>query len=140
MQYRLISPDGFDFEQQTYSSKKECRRVFNERILTRYQRQGFYSSSYGRIELEFLWDSCSIEPTQKYYIFSVRDKFVTGINLHGFGLISYGKRTKAMRVREKDIDFVSSCLLKENLAHLIEQTHYVPKNTLLKRNEKKNVI
>jgi len=135
MRYRMISPDGFDFEvNRTYGSKKECKKVFEERVLPRYSHQGFYSSPvFKRINLEDLWSFTLLEPTTKYYIISVGNKFVTGINVHSFGLVSYNlNRTKAMRIREKDLDFVSTELLKQNLAHNIEETHYVPKKTLFK--------
>lgn len=59
--FDVISPDGFSIHfSDTYSSKKEARKAFEE-WKKRYERQGYYSSTnYGRIPLDELENYCKI--------------------------------------------------------------------------------
>jgi hypothetical protein len=58
--YDLLSPDGFSIERDvTYSSKKAVKEAF-EKWKKRYESQGYYSSNYGRIDLKYLAEECSL--------------------------------------------------------------------------------
>lgn len=59
--FDVISPDGFSIHfSDTYSSKKEARKAFED-WKKRYEMQGYYSSTnYGRIPLNELENYCKI--------------------------------------------------------------------------------
>lgn len=60
--YDVLSPDGFSIDAvKTYNSKKEAFEAFNE-WKKRYEAQGYYSSSNGRIPLDELENYCEIIP------------------------------------------------------------------------------
>ena len=52
--YDVLSPDGFSIHfSDTYSSKKKAMEAF-EKWKKRYEAQGYYSASFGRISLDLL--------------------------------------------------------------------------------------
>lgn len=59
--YDILSPDGFSISAtETYTSKKQAIKAFDE-WKKRYETQGYYSSSnYGRIRLSDLEDYCQL--------------------------------------------------------------------------------
>jgi hypothetical protein len=59
--FDVISPDGFSIHfSDTYKTKKEARKAFEE-WKKRYEMQGYYSSTnYGRIPLNELENYCKI--------------------------------------------------------------------------------
>lgn len=57
-QWTVLSPDGFAIHpEDTYTSKKAAKAAFKE-WAKRFERQGYYSSAGGRIELIALEDYC----------------------------------------------------------------------------------
>lgn len=59
--YIVYSPDGFPIScGDLYSSKKEAEKSLREWI-ENYRAQGYYSSNSGRIELDELFEWCSLE-------------------------------------------------------------------------------
>jgi hypothetical protein len=63
--YDVISPDGFSIHpSDTYSSKPAAEKALKE-WMKRYERQGYYSSNRGRIQLSELADHCKIIPVEK---------------------------------------------------------------------------
>lgn len=61
-QFKIISPDGFAIEKDIISyNKEDIERKFNK-WKTRFEFQGYYSSTqYGRIPLDELINYCIIE-------------------------------------------------------------------------------
>ena len=61
-QFDVISPDGFSIHfSDTYSSKKQAMKAFDE-WKKRYEPQGYYSSmNYGRIPLDELHNYIEIK-------------------------------------------------------------------------------
>ena len=60
--YIVLSPDGFtiEFAKAYYTSKKKAIEAF-QKWKERYQMQGYYSSSSGRIPLDELENYCRFE-------------------------------------------------------------------------------
>lgn len=60
--YIVLSPDGFtiDFQKAYYTSRKKAIEAF-QNWKERFQIQGYYSSSSGRIALEDLEDYCTFK-------------------------------------------------------------------------------
>lgn len=57
--YDILSPDGIPIEMDGgYTSKKKGLEAFKN-WKKRFERQGYYSSNNGRIDLKDLADSCS---------------------------------------------------------------------------------
>lgn len=60
MKYDVISPDGFPIHPtNTYKTKAEATFAFKQ-WLKRYENQGYYSSSFGRIPLNEVIRYCKI--------------------------------------------------------------------------------
>jgi 2-succinyl-5-enolpyruvyl-6-hydroxy-3-cyclohexene-1-carboxylate synthase len=61
MPFRALSPDGFDFDYtcQVYETKEEAEQAVAD-FVKRYEKQGYYSSNYGRISIEDLPNHCKI--------------------------------------------------------------------------------
>lgn len=60
--YDLLSPDGISIrmgDHDLFKNFDEVRAYF-DKWKKRFERQGYYSSSYGRISLENLADSCDL--------------------------------------------------------------------------------
>jgi hypothetical protein len=59
--YDILSPDGFSISAtETYTSKKQAIKAFDE-WKKRYEIQGYYSSTkYGRIHLSELQNYCQL--------------------------------------------------------------------------------
>jgi len=66
--FYLLSPDGFTLipDAEPYSSIEDARKDFDDWV-KRFEKQGYYSSSYGKIDLEDLWD-CMIINEDPFYI------------------------------------------------------------------------
>jgi hypothetical protein len=60
--YQVISPDGFTIEADKpyYTSKKRAVEAFKKWV-GRYERQGYYSSNAGRINLKDLEYFCTFK-------------------------------------------------------------------------------
>ena len=60
--YMVLSPDGITIERErgTYPSLKKAKEAL-QKWMKRFEQQGFYSSNYGRIKLEFLENACQIK-------------------------------------------------------------------------------
>jgi hypothetical protein len=60
--FRILSPDGFDIrmDKHTFTKKQVPQEL--ENFVKRYERQGYYSSNRGRIDLEDIADYCSVVP------------------------------------------------------------------------------
>lgn len=57
-EWEVLSPDGFSIERdKTYPSLAAAEEAFDQ-WKERYERQGYYSSCDGRINLEYLKDAC----------------------------------------------------------------------------------
>jgi hypothetical protein len=60
--YQVLSPDGITIEPcWSYPSLKKAKDAL-KKWMKGFERQGFYSSNYGRINLEFLEEACEINP------------------------------------------------------------------------------
>jgi len=58
--YDVVSPDGFSISyDKIYKTFDEAYDAFNE-WKKRYEKQGYYSSNYGRIPLDELESHCTI--------------------------------------------------------------------------------
>lgn len=64
MKYRILSPDGFDFERECPSFTKAEIPAKIEEYISRYKRQGYYSAVSGRIELKDLKHFIKIVPCE----------------------------------------------------------------------------
>lgn len=62
MMLDVLSPDGFTIrldDQDFFNSIEEAKAYFHQ-WKKRYEAQGYYSANYGRIELKYLMDECSV--------------------------------------------------------------------------------
>ena len=57
--YMVISPDGIDISGKLHKTPKEAKAELMEWV-KRYEHQGYYSSSNGRISLSELPEECTI--------------------------------------------------------------------------------
>lgn len=58
MEYNYLSPDGISISMENFSTKKAAHQYLKQWI-KRFERQGYYSSNKGRIELEHLEECCT---------------------------------------------------------------------------------
>ncbi len=58
-EYKILSPDGIEIENRTYSSIDEAVKAF-ETWVKPFYNQGYYSSNNGRIDLRDLLDYCTL--------------------------------------------------------------------------------
>lgn len=60
--YQVLSPDGItiEFDKWTYPSMKKANEAF-QKWKKRYEIQGYYSASYGRISLADLEQHCQFK-------------------------------------------------------------------------------
>lgn len=61
MKYTVLSPDNITISLDTYKSVRAAKQALKEWI-TGYERQGYYSSNEGRIDLEDIAAFCTIKP------------------------------------------------------------------------------
>ena len=62
----IVSPDGIPFHLVSAPLRESAiLAAINGKIAKRYERQGYYSSTYGRIQLEDLPEECSIQAYPK---------------------------------------------------------------------------
>ncbi|MBL7837311.1 MAG: hypothetical protein JNM67_07335 [Bacteroidetes bacterium] len=53
----ILSPDGITIRMENFYTREEAKEYFDQ-WLKRFEKQGYYSSNYGRIALELVWDCC----------------------------------------------------------------------------------
>ncbi|MBN8702760.1 MAG: hypothetical protein J0M08_06830 [Bacteroidetes bacterium] len=59
--YVIVSPDGFTIHPtETYNNPKQAKAAFNK-WQAQYEKQGYYSSNFGRINLKDLADYCQLK-------------------------------------------------------------------------------
>jgi len=62
--YDILSPDGFSISAtETWNTPEEAETAFIEWV-KRFERQGYYSSNRGRIELSELRKYCKLIPIE----------------------------------------------------------------------------
>jgi len=60
MTYQILSPDGIEIGNESYTSLKQARKAFKD-WQARYKVQGYYSTNqWGRIPVEDLESYCEI--------------------------------------------------------------------------------
>lgn len=59
MEYNILSPDGISISMENFSSKAKANKAFTL-WRKRFELQGYYSSSYGRIALTELKHTCQM--------------------------------------------------------------------------------
>ena len=59
MEYNILSPDGISINMDNFKSKAKANAAFTL-WRKRFESQGYYSSSYGRIALTELKHTCQI--------------------------------------------------------------------------------
>jgi hypothetical protein len=58
--YHMLSPDGITITERIgYKSTDEVEKAFQE-WEKNFEKQGYYSSTSGRIDLDYLYDACEI--------------------------------------------------------------------------------
>jgi hypothetical protein len=59
MEYNILSPDGISINMDNFKSKAKANKAFTL-WRKRFELQGYYSSSYGRIALTELKHTCQM--------------------------------------------------------------------------------
>ncbi len=57
--FDILSPDGFSIEGGKTYTRREIKEAFNN-WKSRYEKQGYYSSNRGRIDLDELEQNCTL--------------------------------------------------------------------------------
>lgn len=60
----ILSPDGITIRLENFYTQRQAKQYFKV-WMEQFKSQGYYSSNFGRIPLDHVWDYCKYIPDEE---------------------------------------------------------------------------